>query len=497
MDMRASREIREMPALRNIAAAIVMFLAAAFASQDAGALPLFARQTGQECIACHLSFPELTNYGRMFKLTGYSIGERTNLPVSMMGIASVSKIADKGTGAGNDPGQYPKDGKLALESGSIFYGGKITDHLGLFGQWTYNNLNSNIDPVTNKVSFNGHSSVDNTDLRYSNRFDFKGKDVIYGFTLNNNPTAQDVFNTTPAFGFPFQTSKTAAGWNVNQGGGGINVPPVATQLESMGQQVVGLGAYTYINRHFYGELAGYRTANQMFSAFRAGTSRANDVSVKGSNPYWRFAYTHDWGANSVAVGTYGMISRVNTDNTDPSSPVDRFRDIGFDMQYQHISDPHSFSTQLNWIREKQDWDPATHIGPASTTGGDRDNPTSYLNTFKAKATYYYQRKYGVTASYFASNTSADCLQYANAGVTCAANGGTPGTGANFTDKNDTRGYIYELNYLPMQNVRIALQYTTFTKLQGMSSGYALGPDGVTPRNPKDNNLLYLYTWFAF
>jgi hypothetical protein len=485
--VRGLQEIGKMPALRNVAASMLMVLCAAFASEDASALPLFARQTGQECIACHLSFPELTNYGRMFKLTGYTIGERTGVPLSMMGIVSVSKIADKGLGAGNDPGQYPKDGQIALESGSIFYGGKITDHLGLFGQWTYNNLNANIDPVTQKVSFNGHSSVDNTDLRYSNRFDMNGKDVIYGFTLNNNPTAQDVFNTTPAFGFPFQTSKTAGGWNVNQSGSGINVPPVATQLESMGQQVIGLGAYTYINRHVYGELAAYRTADKMFSVFRAGTDRTADVSVKGYNPYWRVAYTHDWGANSVAVGTYGMISRVNTVNTDPSSPVDRFRDIGFDAQFQHIGDPHAFSGQLNWIREKQDWDAATHLGV------DRDNPTSYLNTFKAKATYYYQRKYGATASYFTSNTSADCLQYSN---NPACPGGA-GMGTNLADKNDTRGYMFELNYLPIQNVRIALQYTMFTKLQGMSSGYALGPDTVTLRNPKDNNLLYLYTWFAF
>ena len=41
---------------------------------SAMAVPSFARQTGQECIACHVSFPELTPYGRYFKLTGYTIG---------------------------------------------------------------------------------------------------------------------------------------------------------------------------------------------------------------------------------------------------------------------------------------------------------------------------------------------------------------------------------------------------------------------------------------
>jgi hypothetical protein len=85
------------------------------------------------------------------------------------------------------------------------------------------------------------------------------------------------------------------------------------------------------------------------------------------------------------------------------------------------------------------------------------------------------------------------------GITAALHcPGGAGAGLKLTDKNDTRGlHMFELNYLPIQNVRIALQYAMFTKLQSMSSGYALGPDGVTLRNPKDNKLLYLYTWFAF
>ena len=35
------------------------------------ALPTFARQTGMSCTACHTAFPELTSFGRDFKMTGY------------------------------------------------------------------------------------------------------------------------------------------------------------------------------------------------------------------------------------------------------------------------------------------------------------------------------------------------------------------------------------------------------------------------------------------
>ena len=37
----------------------------------ARAVPSFARQTGLSCTSCHTVFPELTPFGRLFKLGGY------------------------------------------------------------------------------------------------------------------------------------------------------------------------------------------------------------------------------------------------------------------------------------------------------------------------------------------------------------------------------------------------------------------------------------------
>ena len=71
---------------RWVAPAAILLMAA-LAACPARALPLFARQTGQNCVACHAGgqFPELTPYGRLFKLTGYTIGER-ELPLAVMGV---------------------------------------------------------------------------------------------------------------------------------------------------------------------------------------------------------------------------------------------------------------------------------------------------------------------------------------------------------------------------------------------------------------------------
>src|SRR5471030_2477205 len=85
----------------------------------AHALPAYARQTGQNCVACHAGgqFPELTPYGRLFKLTGYTIGERT-VPISAMAVASLSRVAN--TSKSDDPGaDFQKNNKPIFATASL------------------------------------------------------------------------------------------------------------------------------------------------------------------------------------------------------------------------------------------------------------------------------------------------------------------------------------------------------------------------------------------
>ena len=57
-----------------------------------------------------------------------------------------------------------------------------------------------------------HFSWDNTDIRYANHGgNLFGKPITYGITLNNNPTVEDLWNSTPAWGFPFVGSNVAPG----------------------------------------------------------------------------------------------------------------------------------------------------------------------------------------------------------------------------------------------------------------------------------------------
>src|ERR1700686_5792853 len=83
--------------LAGMAGSVAALLLTFVTVDSAMAVPSFARQTGQECIACHVSFPELTPYGRYFKLTGYTIGKPAidskgvnYIPLAVMAQASVT-----------------------------------------------------------------------------------------------------------------------------------------------------------------------------------------------------------------------------------------------------------------------------------------------------------------------------------------------------------------------------------------------------------------------
>ena len=88
---------------------IVLFCVAG--ARPARALPSFARQTGQQCAACHNGFPELTPYGRLFKLNGYTFTGGTLKgvpPNAMMMIPNFTDTA-KGQPGGAAPGYGPND----------------------------------------------------------------------------------------------------------------------------------------------------------------------------------------------------------------------------------------------------------------------------------------------------------------------------------------------------------------------------------------------------
>ena len=58
-------------------------------------------------------------------------------------------------------------------------------------------------------SQSGSIGMDNADIRYANHAAISEYDLTYGFTFNNNPIVQDLWNATPVWGYPFSPRGSA------------------------------------------------------------------------------------------------------------------------------------------------------------------------------------------------------------------------------------------------------------------------------------------------
>ena len=501
------------------ALSLALGLATMCITVDASAVPAFARQTGQNCVACHAGgqFPELTPYGRIFKLTGYTLGTR-GLPLSAMAVGTYTRTRNTDTvntnpaanpgGTTNPNGvptaDFPKNGNLIANTGSVFLAGKVTDNIGGFVQMSYDNYSSQ-SAVDNH--WQGHSHSDNLDIRYADRFIDPSSDLIVGLSFNNNPSVQDVFNSAPAWGFNVVPGSTGAG-------PGVPSPLLAGGLS---QQVVGLGAYAYWNKTVYAELSFYRTADKAFSFASQGfnTAKGNQTALRGLNPYFRVALTREWGAHNAMVGLMGLSADVYPDPTVPTGPVDKYRDIGLDAQYQYLLDPHTVTAQMSYVRERRTYASASQCGAVDQNAADPFDPTGAstycgtgntlqaapnaadtLKVFRAKLSYVYQAKYGSSLSFFDVRGSvSSALQTSAYDTTNGLQAVTPGIGGNVLNASGnpaTRGWTGELFWTPVQYARVGMQYTLFSKFNGASENY----DGFG-RNARDNNTLLFYVWGAY
>src|SRR5579871_2710059 len=273
----------------------VVALATLGGTLPAQTVPSFARQTGMACEACHTVYPELTHFGRTFKANGYVLdnlkqvqginGKREELlelsqtpPLSIMLQASYTSLAKTLPDVSNPAlTGLAQSGTVALpQQLSLFYAGKIAPHFGAFFQLTYGNDSGSI-------------GIDNTDLRFADMRILGGeRSLIYGVSVNNNPTVQDLWNSTPAFGFPYATSNAMVS------------PLAATMIDgTLAQDVAGISAYAFWNESAYAEFGVYRSAKQGAANQLTGAAGPLDGTVsnviQGAAPYWRLAYEYNWG----------------------------------------------------------------------------------------------------------------------------------------------------------------------------------------------------------
>jgi hypothetical protein len=446
-----------------ILAASVMLLL----PHTARAVPSFALQTGQPCTSCHIGAygPQLTAFGRAFKIGGYTQtggdGWQSAFPASFMLLGSYSTTT-RGQGAPAAT-NYGPSGNFAMDQISLFLAGRITDYAGGMAQ----------------VTFDGIASVgylDNTDLKLTTPFDFNDTELRVGLDVNNNPTVQDPYNTSYAWGYPYVSSAL--------------VPTPAAQpllAGALAGNAIGATVYAWYDRSLYLEAGLYNTFDKRLLAL-TGNALGPGSTVNPA-PYVRAAYEWNWNGQNAHVGGIYLHSNFNpatgSFTADGSMGHDSYSDYAVDAGYQYVGDGTHVVTAMGiFDHEVQDL-----VG--STNAGASSQAANTLDQARASVTYYYQQTYGATIGWQQTWGTANPTLYAPAPLSGSANG-----------KPNSNAFIFEADWVPFGksdswgapwvNLKVGAQYTLYTQFNGGSTNY----DGFG-RNAGDNNALYLFAWLIF
>lgn len=439
--------------VKSIGWLLALPLAVAF-SDAAKALPAYAAQTAQPCQACHIGGfgPQLTPFGREFKLNGYAMRAADGFTVPVSAMAMGGFVHTDKDQASPPAKNYATNDNFTIDQVNLFLAGGFGDHFGAFAQYTYNGVSRTV-------------SWDNMDLRAVDRVTLWGSDVLFGVTLNNNPTVQDVWNTTPAWGFPYTTSSLSPTPST--------LPVIAGAFAG---NTLGATAYAWVDSHIYGEAGFYWTPGHPFLRALGSSSSA---PIDGVAPYFRLAYEQDYGIQNFTVGVFGLFPNVSPSGVG-GSPTDDYDDIGVDATYVYMGDSSNvYAVNARFTHEEQNLD-------ASFTAGNAANSHDTLEDIRLDASYYWHNTIGVTVAPFHTWGSTDTLLYAG----------------NSTFRPNSTGVMLQTDYTffpnsdsPLGerfNARVGIQYTAYTQFDGAGTNF----DGAGT-NASDNNTLRIFLWMAY
>jgi hypothetical protein len=419
-------------------------------------VPSFARQTGQACAACHVGAfgPQLTAFGRQFKLNGYvmSNGQPGHVPLSAMLVESYSHtVRDLADNAG--PHDGPND-NAALQQLSLFVAGRLGEHVGMFSQVTYSDIDRKV-------------AMDNFDIRYARPYSRGAHAGTWGLALNNNPGVTDPRHTLAAWRFPFIASEFAPG------------PIAAPMIDGgLGQAVVGVDGYASIDAKWYVSLGLYKT----LSPSVLESINADDPGrIRGMAPYWRLAWEPTLSGQSLSLGAYGLHVRLQPE---PGGPTDRYDDVGIDAAYERpVRDVDQFTFNASVTHERNRL-------ASSFDAGEADRAGHSLDSIVLNASYYLHDTWGLSAGWFDVHGTRDASFYA-AEPDFGSGSGSP----------SSRGEILQADWTPWgkpgawrqpyANVRLGLQYTHYDRLNGGGANY----DGFG-RDAGDSDTVFAFVWLA-
>ncbi len=456
----------------GLACAFVTALVLLVPWRPAQAIPAFATQTGLACTACHVGAfgPQLTPLGRAFKITGYTQrggeGVASQIPFSAMAMGSFTNVG-KDYPADQVPHHYNNNNNVSLDQVSGFVAGGIGSHTGGFIQFTYSD-------------FDNTFVLDNTDLRpYVTTVQAFGNDLVLGMSVNNNPSVQDPYNSTFAWGYPFYTNQ-------------LEIMPGASTLLSgaFAGNVIGATGYAWYNQHLYVEAGAYGTQSPWL-ANRLGTG--GGPASNNLIPYVRAAYEWDWDVNAAWVG--GTMLHANI-NPQFGTGQDSYTDYAIDGGYQFLgTGQHIVTVQGTFVhetaephRQRRELQCQQWHQPGIRLRAEHDQ--------RQRAGTWYKNTYGVVASWFAGFGSSNPIAYSSGYQLGADFAGFANNSPNYN------GFSIEADWVPFGkddslarpwlNLKVGAEYMFYTDYNGAHTNY-----DSYGRNAGDNNAFLLFLWTIF
>lgn len=331
---------------------------------------------------------------------------------------------------------------------AVYLAGEVTPHVGTFLAVTY-------------TATDNHFMLDMTDIRYARQATLGGKPFAWGATLNNQPTVEDLWNSTPAFGFPWISAD------------GVPAPVATPLIQILGaeQDTAGAGAFAMYANHLYGNFALYRSAHQGGPLPNPGTGFP--ININNAAPYWRAAWQQPWKTGDWEIGTFGFHATVFPNTV--AGPLDHYNDYAADTQFEQLVGKDVITAHASFVYE------TSHLDATFAAHGADQIPHN-VKSEQGDLTYHWGNRYSLTSGFFGIQGTVDPTLY---GAGTPIDGSANGNPA-------SNGYIVQGAWWPQQNVQLAVQYTGYWEFNGSKRNY----DGAG-RNANDNNVLFLHVAFWF
>ncbi len=364
-------------------------------STTASALPVFARQTGMACSACHFQhFPMLNSFGRAFKASAFTMigaqgkvdGESLSIPDTLNMAVLTTAGYEKSNAAPVDPNtSNTGDGQFYVPGNtgelSLFIGGRITDNAGfltVIGAAGPTGMASAKMPILFDVLDGTRAGIV--------PFTTDGLGSSYGFeTLNTGASSvhlmsgvggiKDSHSNALSAQHYIGTAEAATGFALvaSQPIGFINITKFNQTAADGSETAAGLGS-TYVRIASTFDLAGWDTGVGMQSW--SGSSTRPDPLGDGTIPFGSlltralaFDAQMQGELSGMPVGIYGSAARTPPASTNGGALGSAFNDGPYTRSSINIS------AELGVIPEKATIGAAIRRAKSGHSDSDGNNAT--------------------------------------------------------------------------------------------------------------------------